>query len=121
MKYVSRMGIPALAELYERMIPAGFVNSKDITVEEDKKHDCLIVTYSEPVVNARTLGVKFAKTKYALKDFEPPVCLEDLGNPSKELYFLYMVNTFGREYLEDYLKYSMGIAVHIPEFKAEVC
>ena len=120
MKYVSRMGIPALAELYERMFPGASVKASDITVEEDKKKDCLIVTYPELAFNLQKRGAGYIKNKYMLRDFECPACLGDLGNPARELYFKYMIDTFGHEYLEDYLKHSMGLTVEIHEYKASI-
>ena len=118
MKYVSRLGNPALAELYGRMFPGVSIDASGIVAEENKEHDSLIVTYPELAINLKNLGVKHVKTKYELKDFEAPVCLGDMGNPAKELFFLYMVHTFGQEYLEDYLKAHMGLAIHIQEYEA---
>ena len=41
MKYVSRLGNPALAELYGRMFPGVSIDASGIVAEENKEHDSL--------------------------------------------------------------------------------
>lgn len=115
MKYLNRMGPVALAHLYGRMTLASDVKVDDFQVEEDKERGGLIVSYPEVAIELHTLKGKKVRVHYLVKDFEPPKCLDDLGDPSKDLYFKFMLDTFGKEYLEDYLKEKMHLDVDIPE------
>ena len=118
MKYITRLGVTDWLELYKNMLPKGVVgNDVKITTNEDRGY--VEVTFKEDWTDEN--GTDLLDSRYIFRDFEAPECVDyccsnDILNMMKAGFFAYMMATFGKEYLEDFILTKTNVKITFPPY-----
>ena len=118
MKYVDKLEAKDWLALYKVMIPYGEVGD-EVRIVKNEELDYVEVTFKEDWTNEN--GTDLLDTRYRFWDYDPPECLDcslhdEVKENMKGGFFSYMMDTFGMEYVEDFiLKYS-NVKIHFPPY-----
>lgn len=105
MKYVNQLTADDFYKLHLFMFPAEKIRQKSIFIRPTIDKNFMEVTYEEYIGQRKTI-----KVSYRFSDFWTPHAIPFRENDEMQrLYFTYMIQHFGKSYVDDFLLFHAGL------------